>query len=162
MKGEIQNRRSRAVQGQRAGFVSQAIAGVLDALAILALYFGLLLLYGVLRFLFTSNAFEMPQPGPALNADLTFVVGVFLLTTAWAGSGRAPGMAVVGLRVVTADGGRLKTARAFWRAVLVTLTLGVGLVVVLFSRRNRSLYDMICRTSVVYDWRPKLSESRQN
>jgi uncharacterized RDD family membrane protein YckC len=161
VKGEIQNRRARAVQGQRAGFVSQAAAGVFDAVVILALYFGLLLLFGVLRFVFSSDSFQMPQPGPVLNSDLILLVGVFLLTSAWAGTGRAPGMAVVGLRVVTEDGDQLSTARAFWRAVFVMLTLGIGLVTVLFSRRNRSLYDMACGTATVYDWRPKLPESRQ-
>jgi uncharacterized RDD family membrane protein YckC len=161
VKGEIQNRRARAVQGQRAGFVSQAAAGVLDAIVILALYFGLLVLFGVLRFVFSGDSFSMPQPGPVLNSDLILVVGVFLLTSAWAGSGRAPGMAVIGLRVVTAGGEPLSTARAFWRAVFVMLTLGIGLVTVLFSRRNRSLYDMACGTAAVYDWRPKLPESRQ-
>jgi uncharacterized RDD family membrane protein YckC len=39
------------------------------------------------------------------------------------------------------------------------------LVVVLFSKRNKSLYDMICGSSVVYAWRPALpplQDSRQN
>jgi uncharacterized RDD family membrane protein YckC len=40
------------------------------------------------------------------------------------------------------------------------------LIVVLFSKKNRSLYDMICGSAVVYAWRPGLPtglpESRQN
>ena len=47
------------------------------------------------------------------------------------------------------------------RAVLVILTLGLGVVTVLFSRRNKSLYDMVCSSSVVYGWRA-LPETRQN
>ena len=47
------------------------------------------------------------------------------------------------------------------RAVLVVLTLGLGVVTVLFSRRNKSLYDMVCGSAVVYAWRA-LPESRQN
>jgi uncharacterized RDD family membrane protein YckC len=162
VKGEIRNHHARAVQGERAGFVSQALGGVLDALVILALYFGLLVLFGLVRFIFTNDAFRMPQPGPIVNSDLILLVGVVLLTSAWSGSGRAPGMAAVGLRVVSDRGERLSSGRAFGRALLVMLTLGVGLVTVLFSRRNRSLYDMICGTASVYDWRPKLAESRQN
>ncbi|HEX9505506.1 MAG TPA: RDD family protein, partial [Acidimicrobiia bacterium] len=134
----------------------------LDALVILAIYFGLLVLFGLVRFIFTNDSFRMPQPGPVLNSDLILVVGVVLLTSAWSGSGRAPGMAVVGLRVVSDTGERLSSARAFGRALLVMLTLGIGLVTVLFSRRNQSLYDMVCRTASVYDWRPKLAESRRN
>ena len=162
MKGEIKNQRSRGVQGQRAGFVSQALGAALDAGAILAIYFMVLVAFGFLRFLVTDSQFEMPQPGPLVNSDLVLVIGVLLLWSSWSGSGRAPGMAVIGLRVVGADGDRLSSRRAFWRAVLVMLTLGLGIVLVLFSKRNRSLYDMICGSAVVYSWRPSLPDSRQN
>ena len=162
MKGEIRNDRSRAVQGQRAGFVSQAVGGALDAAMIVIVYAALLFLYGVVVFLVTSDPYHLPRPDPGVNAVLIFVVGVFLLSSAWSGSGRAPGMAVVGLRVVGTDGGPLSARRAFWRAVLGVATLGLGLVVVLFSKRNRSLYDMLCGSAVVYAWRPALPESRQN
>lgn len=162
MKGEIKNQRSRGVQGQRAGFVSQALGAALDAGAILAIYFMVLVAFGFLRFLVTDDQFTMPQPGPFVNFDLVFVIGVLLLWSSWSGSGRAPGMAVIGLRVVGSDGDRLSSRRAFWRAVLGTLTLGLGVVTVLFSKKNRSLYDMICGSAVVYAWRPSLPESRQN
>ena len=162
MKGEIKNQRSRGVQGQRAGFVSQALGVALDAGAILAIYFMVLVVFGFLRFLVTDDPFTMPQPGPFVNFDLVFVVGVLLLWSSWSGSGRAPGMAVIGLRVVGTDGDRLSSRRSFWRAVLGTLTLGLGVVTVLFSKKNRSLYDMICGSAVVYAWRPSLPESRQN
>jgi len=162
VKDEIKNERSRDVQGQRAGFVSQALGGVLDWLAVMAVYFAGLVVYGFLRFLLTSQQFEIPQLGGWVNGDLIFALGVFVLWSAWSGSGRAPGMVVFGLRVVGDDGARLSSRRAFWRAVLVVATLGIGLVFVLFSKRNRSIYDMICKSSVVYDWRPSLSESRQD
>jgi uncharacterized RDD family membrane protein YckC len=160
--GEIRNDRSRAVQGQRAGFVSQAAGGALDAVTIVLLYTALLFLYGVVVFFVTSDPYHLPRPDPGWNAVLIFVVGVFLLSSSWSGSGRAPGMQVVGLRVVGADGGPLSPRRAFWRAVLGVATLGLGLVVVLFSKTNRSLYDMICGSAVVYSWRPALPETRQN
>jgi uncharacterized RDD family membrane protein YckC len=86
---------------------------------------------------------------------------VLLLWSNWSGSGRAPGMALMGLRVVGPGGGILSSGRAFWRAVLAVLTLGLGVIVVAFSRRNRSLYDLVCGSAVVYDWRA-LPESRQN
>ena len=55
----------------------------------------------------------------------------------------------------------LRRSQARLRAVLVVLTLGLGVVTVLFSRRNKSLYDMVCGSAVVYAWRA-LPESRQN
>lgn len=139
MKGEIRNDRSRTVQGQRAGFVSQVAAGLLDAMTIVVVDFAVLALYGVIRYLVTANPFEMPQPSPWVNAVSYFVIGVAILSSAWSGSGRAPGMAVIGLRVVDAHGVTLSPRRAFWRAVLAVATLGLGLVTVLVSKKNRSL-----------------------
>jgi uncharacterized RDD family membrane protein YckC len=162
VKGEIRNERSRAVQGQRAGFVSQAVGGALDAVTIIVVYVALLSLYGIVVYLATSDPYHLPRPDPGWNAILVFLVGVFVLSSAWSGSGRAPGMALVGLRVVGTDGGPLSARRAFWRAVLGVATLGLGLVIVLFSKTNRSLYDMLCGSAVVYAWRPALPESRQN
>jgi uncharacterized RDD family membrane protein YckC len=165
VKGEIRNDRSRGSQGRRAGFLSQAVGGALDAAMIVLVYAALLLLYGVVVFLVTSDPYHLPRPDPGWNALLIFVTGVFLLSSAWSGSGRAVGMAIVGLRVVGSDGRPLSPRRAFWRAVLGVATLGLGLVVVLFSKRNKSLYDMVCGSSVVYSWRPALpplQDSRQN
>ena len=165
MKGEIRNDRSRAVQGRRAGFVSQAVSGFFDAAMIVVVYTALLFIYGLIVFLVTSEPYHLPRPDPGWNALLLFVVGVFLLSSAWSGSGRAAGMAIVGLRVVGSDGRRLSPRRAFWRAVLGVATFGLGLIVVAFSKKNKSLYDMVCGSSVVYAWRPALpplQESRQN
>ncbi len=161
MKGEIRNDRSRAVQGRRAGFVSQAAAGLADAVTIMLIYTGALVLYGVNVFFFTGKAFHMPVPEPLVNVVLYLVIGVLLLFSTWSGSGRAPGMAVVGLRVVASDGSPLSPRRAFWRAVLAVATVGLGLITVLFSKRNKSLYDMVCGSATIYAWRPLASEANR-
>ena len=159
---EIRHERARTAQGQRAGFVSQVVAAVLDAAWIFVVDFGVLAVFGFVRFLLTDDAYEMPQPGPGGNATLVFVIGVVLLWSAWSGSGRAPGMALLGLRVVGRNRGELSSRRAFCRAVLAVATLGVGVLWVLVSRKNKSLYDIVCGSAVVYAWRPGLAESRQN
>jgi uncharacterized RDD family membrane protein YckC len=163
---EIRNERAREAQGHRAGFVSQALGAALDAATIFVIDFVLLAAFGFVRFLVTDTAYEYPQPGPWLNFVIVLVTGVGLLWTAWSGSGRAPGMAILGLRVVGRDGGRLSSRRAFWRAVLGVLTLGIGVVWVLVSKKNKSLYDLVCGSAVVYEWRASLasdlSKSRQN
>ena len=159
---EIRHERSREAQGKRAGFASQAVAMALDLVSVVVVYFGLLLLYGGLHFVVTDSQFEMPQPGKGVNAILLFFVGWFVLAGAWSSSGRAFGMAFVGLRVVDASGEPVRKGQSRVRAILVVFTLGLGVVTVLFSRRNKSLYDMLCKTAVVYAWRPSLPESRQN
>jgi uncharacterized RDD family membrane protein YckC len=151
---EIKNERSREAQGRRAGFVSQAIALVLDFAWILLEYVVVLAIFGVVRGLFTSATFHMPKPDTWVNLVALFVIGVATLEAAWSGAGRTPGMGLIGLRVVAADGTRLGSRRAFWRAVLAVATLGLLVVTSLFSRTNRSLYDTWCGSSVIYDWRP--------
>ena len=53
------------MQGKRAGFVSQALGAALDFGVVLAADFGVLLVFGFVRFLLTSKAFEMPSPVPS-------------------------------------------------------------------------------------------------
>ena len=151
---EIKNKRSREAQGRRAGFVSQAIALVLDGAWILLEYIVVLAIFAVLRGLFTSASFHLPKPATWVSVIALFVIGVATLEAAWSGAGRTPGMGLIGLRVVAADGTRLGSRRAFWRAVLVLGTLGLLVVTTLFSRTNRSLYDKWCGSSVIYEWRP--------
>jgi uncharacterized RDD family membrane protein YckC len=163
---EIRHERARAAQGRRAGFVSQAASAALDAGWILIVDAAALAVFGFLRFLVTDRGYQFPQPGPAFNAVLIVVIGVLLLWSAWSGSGRAPGMGLIGLRVVGRDGEQLSSRRAFWRALLGVVTLGLGVVWVLVSKKNKSLYDIVCGSAVVYEWRASLStelpESRQN
>jgi uncharacterized RDD family membrane protein YckC len=166
MTREIRHERARTAQGQRAGFVSQAIAAALDAGWIIIIDAAVLAVFGFLRFLVTDRGYEFPQPGPGWNAVLIIVIGVLLLWSAWSGSGRAPGMGLIGLRVVGRDGEKLSSRRAFWRALLGVLTVGIGVVWVLVSKKNKSLYDILCGSAVVYEWRATMAtglpESRQN
>jgi uncharacterized RDD family membrane protein YckC len=151
---EIKNDRARAAQGRRAGFVSQAIAFALDVGWILVEYVVVLALFGLVRGLFTSESLHIPKPDTWVSIVALFVIGVATLEAAWSGTGRAPGMGLLGLRVVASSGIRLRSRASFWRAVLMVATLGLGLVTVLFSRSNRSVYDHVCGSAVVYDWRP--------
>ena len=88
------------------------------------------------------------------------------------GTGRTYGNHVMGLRVVNREGRRLHPLVAFVRATLYSI-LPIGLLWVLVSGQNRSLQDLLVRTSVIYDWdvrplppqsdpsSPKRSEERQ-
>lgn len=73
----------------------------------------------------------------------------------WAVSGKSFGMAVLGLRVVAADGSPLPARRAFLRIVafpLGFLTLGIGFLGILFGKEHRAVYDLVAGSAVVYDW----------
>jgi uncharacterized RDD family membrane protein YckC len=78
-------------------------------------------------------------------------LAVAYLTFGWSATGRSIGKRVAGLRLVTADGQQLSPSRAFLRAVLCVV-FPVGFLWALFSMRNRSVQDLIVRTTVLYDW----------
>jgi hypothetical protein len=141
---------ARAVQGRRAGIVSRAIADIVDCAVVAGVlaagYVGVV----VVRFLWRSWAFTMPTPSFLLMLVLGGVTAVIYLTAAWATTGRSYGKHVMGLRV-TGPFGRLRFVGAFLRAVFCVV-LPVGIAWVAVSRHNRSLQDVVLRTSVVYDW----------
>jgi uncharacterized RDD family membrane protein YckC len=144
--------RARALQGKRAGFFSRVVAAALDV----SIVFGLLLLglggYAVVNYLFTSNPLEYPDPGVVWNSVAFSALLVAVLTLAWSGSGRTLGNAAVGLRVLTESWDRPTWRRALVRAVVVVYVPVIAMLWILVSRKNAGLHDLVCRTTVVYDW----------
>jgi uncharacterized RDD family membrane protein YckC len=138
------------VHGHAAGFVTRAIGAAVDACAVvLAVAIGYVVVAGF-RFLLRPRTFQFPAPGFAI---ILLVVGVVLagyLTVTWAIPGRTYGDQLMGLRVTDLSGNRLHWSRAAARAVFYVLfPLGLGWVLV--SSRNRSVQDVVLRTTVVYD-----------
>jgi uncharacterized RDD family membrane protein YckC len=73
----------------------------------------------------------------------------------WTTAGKTPGMALLGLRLLRSDGGKVGPVTALKRFLAVTLsmvTFGVGFLMVLVTERRRTLHDLLARTVVVYDW----------
>jgi uncharacterized RDD family membrane protein YckC len=89
------------------------------------------------------------------------VVLVFAINTAFAvlyeagflvRNGATPGKMILGLRVVTADGGPISWGRAIARYFgywLDTITLLIGYIMAAFDSEKRALHDHICGTRVV-------------
>jgi len=84
---------------------------------------------------------------------------VLYLTVTWSATGRSVGKRLMGLRVVGRDGERLHLIRAFLRAVTCTL-FPILLYWAAVSSQNRSIQDLVLRTSVIYDWRSRGRGSR--
>jgi uncharacterized RDD family membrane protein YckC len=145
---------ARRFQGTAAGIVTRLTANTLDALvvagAVLAAYVG----FVAVRFVMAARDFQVP---PTSLVWLT--VGFFglldtYLAAAWWISGRTIGNHVMGIRVVTSAGGRLRLPRAVVRALLC-VGFPVGLLWCAVSPGRRSLQDLVLRTKVVYDWLPR-------
>ena len=142
---------ARPRQGHRAGIVTRCTAAVVDlvvaCLGVVLLYAG----WSAVRFLLSPRRFEFPEPGNALLLSATLVLLTAYLTFAWATTGQTYGDRLLGLRVVDRRGRRLGVGLALVRAVLCVL-LPILLFWVVLSRQNRSVQDVLLRTSVVYDW----------
>lgn len=139
-------------QGRRAGLISRSLAATIDAVIVIGLLVvGYLVLMGA-RYMLSPKDFSFPDLRFVFAMAAFLGVLVVYLTAAWATTGRTYGDHVMGLRVVNARGRRMRWAGAFVRAVACAF-VPIGLLWVAVSRENRSLHDLVLRTSVVYDWR---------
>jgi uncharacterized RDD family membrane protein YckC len=142
------------LQGRRAGFVTRLIAGVVDAGVVIGALVAAYTAVAVVKFLWAPKAFHFPAPPFASVVIVGGAVEFVYLAVAWRRWGRSWGDRLLGLRVVNFRGARLRWPGAVVRSALC-VTVPIGLVWVLVSRENRSVQDVLLRTSVVYDW-PRL------
>ena len=152
----------RRYQGDRAGFVIRAIAAVLDVVFVGVIV--VLLWIGLWLFLLIFN----PIIDPDLTVEVTPPSGYFLLagyllmwlywTWMWATNGRSLGQYLMGLRVVGRQGRRFGWKLAMLRSGFCAV-FAPGLVWAIISPRNRSVQDVMLRTSVIHDWSSSSSAS---
>ncbi len=83
-----------------------------------------------------------------------FVLLTAYLSFSWAGTGRTYGAALLGVRVVNYKGATMRLPGAILRALLCVV-FPIGLLWVAVSSANRSVADLVFRTSVIYDWSPR-------
>lgn len=141
---------ARRFQGDRAGFFTRAIAAVIDVVIVGAIIIGIWI--GVWLFLLVFNPlveYGMPRPG-------AFVLGGYFLmwvywTWTWATSGRSLGQSLMGVRVVDRHDGRPGWKLAALRSAFCVV-FQFGILWILVSRQNRSVQDVVLRTSVIHDW----------
>ena len=142
---------ARPFQGHRAGLVTRVAAAAIDVgIVIVALGVGYL---AILAFLFLLNprTFTVPTPSPWLVYAAASLLLTLYLALSWRANGRTYGNHVMALRVVNRKGQRLHPLVALVRAAFYVI-FPIGMLWVLISGQNRSLQDLVLRTSVIYDW----------
>jgi uncharacterized RDD family membrane protein YckC len=85
-------------------------------------------------------------------AGWAFAVGTYF-TVFWSTTGQTPGMRLMALRVLAADGEPPHLARSIVRLVglgLAIIPLFAGFIPVLFDERRRGVHDLLARTVVVH------------
>jgi uncharacterized RDD family membrane protein YckC len=134
--------------------VTRLLASAVDALsvtvALLVAYAGF---NGVL-FLISPRDFEFASASALLSVTTALLALVVYMTAAWSITGRTYGDHVMGLRVVGRRGQRVWLPTALLRAAFC-VGFPVGLLWCGVSSSRRSVQDVVLRTSVIYDWRPR-------
>lgn len=149
------------VSGHYAGVFTRFLAFVIDMAFVLFMY-GVIatgVRLAVDMFLGVERAETSGEP-------VLWSVGLALwalvyLATALTITGRTIGKGLLGLKVVTREGGPLGARQALVRVVTFPLSVipaGLGFVGVLVGRERRALHDVLAGSAVVYDWGDRPAE----
>ncbi len=150
-----------SLAGHYAGIASRTGAYVIDGFVSVAVY-----TLGVagLRFLL-ELVLDVKPPGKGSTIWLAgFVVWQFFyLAGCWGTSGKTPGDAMLGIRVVRGDGHELGLRRAVVRTIVYPFSFlfcGIGLIGVVIGKHRRAFHDVVAGSIVVYDWDARAARLR--
>jgi uncharacterized RDD family membrane protein YckC len=149
-------------QGHYAGAVSRGVAFGADVGASWGLYLLGQALANIAIRLVTGHSYTLTNHRLAAFIVLA-VWEFFYFSYQWAVSGKTLGMAILGLQVVTAQGGPISVRQAVLRTLglgITMLTLGIGFLGIVYQRERRALDDFIAGTAVVYDWDARAARLR--
>jgi uncharacterized RDD family membrane protein YckC len=149
-------------QGNYAGAVSRLVAFAADAGASWGLF---TLGAAALDFsvqLVTGGQFSLTKH--PLASLIALVIWEFVyFAYQWALSGKTIGMALLGIRVVRADGSPIGWKQAVIRTVTLPLSFivfGLGFLGILTNRNRYAWHDRLAGTAVVYSWDARAARLR--
>ena len=149
-------------QGHYAGSVSRFLAFVIDA-AVSAGVFALGLAATSFAVKVVTGHSVSWNKSDTVVAIIFVAWEFFYFGYSWAASGKTFGMAVLGVRVVRADGAIAEPRRGAVRALAFPLSFlffGLGFLGILVQRERRALHDLIAGTAVVYAWDARAARLR--
>jgi uncharacterized RDD family membrane protein YckC len=139
-----------SILGTRAGLVTRSTANIADLIVVALLVAGGYTAVAATRFLLGPTTFSFPAPSLTALLLLGLCLQAVYFAVTWGVVGGTYGDRLLGLRVTDDRGARLGWGRCAARAVVCTI-FPIGLLWVLVSQENRSVQDVLLRTSVVYD-----------
>ncbi|SOD74816.1 RDD family protein [Jatrophihabitans sp. GAS493] len=145
---------ARPYQGHRAGIVTRTLCASVDLLVVVIIVAGIYGGIAGISFVLDPRSFQWPDHIGLSMVAIGYVVSVIYLTLAWGTTGRSYGASLLGLRVVNFQGELMRFPIAALRAVFC-VSFPIGLFWAAVSRSNRSVQDVVLRTSAIYDWRQK-------
>jgi len=154
--------KSVTAQGNYAGSVSRFLAYAIDLFASSAVY--TLVLAAISYVVQIVSGKQVSWNRQDIVVVVTYVAWEFFyFGYSWAVSGRTFGMAVLGVRVVRADGAVAEPWRGVVRSLVFPLSfllLGLGFLGILVQRERRALHDLIAGTAVIYAWDARAARLR--
>jgi uncharacterized RDD family membrane protein YckC len=135
------------------GAISRLVALAIDAGVV---YGSLLLISAAIALLVSTLSPGDEQAGRvviALGAVAWLLIAGAYLVLFWSGAGRTPGMAFLGLRMLSPNGDDVSPRQAFRRliwTVIAALPLGLGFWGILFEERRCGWPDRRAKTRVLY------------
>lgn len=161
-----------SLQGQYAGFVSRFIAFALDVVIILTVILLLNTTVIVILSFFNLSLERLSNIANSNNAlEKTFSIFFLLLSISinfilfygyyiifWMLVGQTPGKMIMGVRIVSIDGGPISFFQTVRRLIgywISMIFLFMGFFWVLISDTRQGWHDKIARTYVIYSWEAK-------
>lgn len=144
-----------------AGFWVRIFAGLLDLVFLAPIF--LLLIY-----FFSNSDYQMLQIGHSFRSYsysgstsqvttldyLSYAISILYLVHFLSSKTQATfGKRMMGIYVGNPDGSRLSSTKALARAVasmLTAITIGLGFLLVIFTKEKTALHDLICNTRVFH------------
>jgi uncharacterized RDD family membrane protein YckC len=138
-----------------AGIVSRSAALAVDVVVFAALSAGSLFFLQAATALVHTEPFGSATVEPGLAGAAIAVLVVVYFAGAWAITGRTVGEALLGLRVVRPDGGKVSLVRSVVRCAMTFVSAAacwIGFGWILIDRERRTWQDIVARTIVVYSF----------
>lgn len=146
-------RKQRPEKTDHVGFVSRALAYVIDGIFVNLGFTALVALVTLVDNAFGGSANGGTSYAIAIGSTAWVAMGSLYLVSFWSLAGQTPGMRFVGIEL---GSGRLPARRSFRRLVglyLSVVTFGIGFLGVVFREERRGWEDRFSGTDVVYDER---------
>jgi uncharacterized RDD family membrane protein YckC len=144
-----------------AGFWRRLSASLLDILVTVPILISIIYLFGLEKFLafeidenFYTYIENQKSSANRVIIDIISTVIAALYSIYFISSKKmaTPGKMLFGIYVVDTSGNKLSCARAtarFFASILSALLLGIGLIMIAFTKEKTSLHDLICSTRVI-------------
>ncbi len=162
MSARTQVARTVTAQGNYAGSVSRLVAYAIDLVVSSGLFALALAAISYVAKIVTGHQISWNRQN--IVVVIVYVVWEFFyFGYSWAMSGRTFGMAVLGIKVVQADGQLIRPRQGVVRSLVFPLSfllLGLGFLGILVQREHRALHDLIAGTAVVYSWDARAARLR--